>query len=239
MFPVRRTRRNLTPIYVALALVAVAGLWATFARPTEADNLTADGGSRRSSRPDAVSPAPATPAGSPPAVSSAPPPGGKPTAAPANPAPANSAPDDPAENPAKAGAASEAPVPADQGLWVDVDLSQQRVMVKQGEQVVKEMVTSSGAPGYDTPQGTFQVQNRGEWFYSDKYEEGAKWWVSFSGWGQYLFHSIVMDKDQRVIEAEVAKLGWPASHGCLRLAVDDAKWIYDNVPQGAKVVIHA
>ncbi|HAH78565.1 MAG TPA: L,D-transpeptidase, partial [Ruminococcaceae bacterium] len=33
------------------------------------------------------------------------------------------------------------------------------------------------------------------------------------------------------------KLGEPASHGCIRLPVEDAKWIYDNIPEGTKVVI--
>jgi lipoprotein-anchoring transpeptidase ErfK/SrfK len=109
----------------------------------------------------------------------------------------------------------------------------------QGGKEVKEMATSSGSDGHETPQGTFEIQNRGEWFYSDKYAEGAKWWVSFRDWGVYLFHSVVMDQNQQIIPTEAAKLGTPASHGCLRLAVADAKWIYDNVPQGTKVVIHA
>ncbi len=28
-----------------------------------------------------------------------------------------------------------------------------------------------------------EIQNRGTWFYSQKYEQGAKYWVSFRGWG--------------------------------------------------------
>ncbi|MCG0277681.1 MAG: L,D-transpeptidase [Thermanaeromonas sp.] len=47
-----------------------------------------------------------------------------------------------------------------------------------------------------------------------------------------------MDRNQRIIPEEAAKLGTPASHGCVRLEVDNAKWIYDYIPPGTPVYIH-
>lgn len=123
-------------------------------------------------------------------------------------------------------------------MWIDVDVTKQRVYVMKGGTVMREMTASTGMPGYETPLGTFQVQNRGEWFYSEKYQEGARWWVSFKDWGVYLFHTVPMDRQKNIIQSEADKLGQPASHGCVRLSVDDAKWIYDNIEQGTKVVIH-
>ena len=38
--------------------------------------------------------------------------------------------------------------------------------------------------------------------------------------------------------ASVNKLGRRASHGCIRLTLDDAKWIYDNIGEGTEVWIH-
>ena len=38
--------------------------------------------------------------------------------------------------------------------------------------------------------------------------------------------------------AEYNKLGSPASHGCVRLCVRDAKWIYDNCSLGMQVIIY-
>lgn len=122
--------------------------------------------------------------------------------------------------------------------WIDVDISDQRVRIMQGDQVAKEMIASTGVEGHETPLGTFEIQNRGTWFFNEKYRQGAKYWVSFKDWGVYLFHSLAMDKDQNVIEEEAAKLGQPASHGCVRLKTEDAKWIYDNIPERTKVVIH-
>lgn len=88
-----------------------------------------------------------------------------------------------------------------------------------------------------TVTGTFQI--------SDKYE----WRQLVDGsYGQYavriykgiLFHSVPytsMSKDTLETE-EYNKLGQAASLGCIRLAVIDAKWIYDNCPKGTTVVIY-
>lgn len=108
----------------------------------------------------------------------------------------------------------------------------------EGDKVYKQIKVSTGMKGHETPLGTFEIQNRGEWFYNDTYKQGAKYWVSFKNWGEYLFHSVAMDKDKNIIPEEEAKLGTPASHGCVRMPVEDAKWIYDNIPEKTKVVIH-
>ena len=38
-------------------------------------------------------------------------------------------------------------------------------------------------------------------------------------------------------EGSLYALGQKASHGCIRLKVKDAKWIYDTCPEGTTVVI--
>lgn len=129
-------------------------------------------------------------------------------------------------------------VPNSSELHIDVNIQSQIMRVYYKDIVVKEMDISSGLPGYDTPKGHFEVQNRGDWFYSEKYQEGAKYWVSFLYWGKYLFHTVPMDRDENVIEEEAAKIGQRASHGCIRLKIPDAKWLYDNIPIKAKVYIH-
>ncbi len=121
---------------------------------------------------------------------------------------------------------------------IDVDVTAQRVKITSGDEVVKDMVCSTGIEGKETPLGEFKIQNRGTWFYNDKYKQGAKYWVSFKDWGIYLFHSVAMDANKEIIPEEEAKLGTPASHGCVRLPVEDAKWIYDNIPTETKVIIH-
>ncbi|PWK06954.1 L,D-transpeptidase [Tumebacillus permanentifrigoris] len=125
---------------------------------------------------------------------------------------------------------------------IECDISEQRVYVKQDGHVVRTMLTSSGldtTPDNSTPRGDFQIEpERGEWFYSNAYQEGAQYWVSFKNHGEFLFHSVVMDQNRQIIDSEWQKLGHKASHGCFRLSLPDAKWIYDHIKTGTQVSIH-
>ena len=110
-----------------------------------------------------------------------------------------------------------------------VDLEYQHVYVYKNNKLIKTMLCSSGMAGYETPEGKFKITDRGNYFYSDKYEEGAYYWVRFHG--AYLFHSIPCDKSGNIIQSELDKLGIKASHGCIRLSMEDAKWVYENIPK--------
>ncbi|MGO8693176.1 MAG: L,D-transpeptidase [Rectinemataceae bacterium] len=88
------------------------------------------------------------------------------------------------------------------------------------------------------PQGIFFVQReRGPSFFSAKLDEGARYWISWLHHGEYLFHSVPTDSRGRIIAWEARKLGQKASHGCIRLTLPDAKWLYENIHYGTKVVI--
>ncbi len=101
---------------------------------------------------------------------------------------------------------------------------------------VKAMLCSTG--GSKTPLGTFRT--------SAKY----RWRSLFFGvYGQYatriygsiLFHSIpyLRPNASTMQKGEYEKLGTSASHGCVRLAAEDVKWIYDNCSYGTKVTIYS
>ena len=100
--------------------------------------------------------------------------------------------------------------------------------------LVKSFSCSTGIDGQETPIGIYSVTDKGQWFYSDQYEQGGKYWVQFLG--DYLFHSLPYDESQNTILDYT--LGVPASHGCIRLDTDNAKWIYDNVDLDTKVIIN-
>jgi hypothetical protein len=55
-----------------------------------------------------------------------------------------------------------------------------------------------------------------------------------------LFHSVpcYSPKNDQLEYEEFNKLGSPASLGCVRLCVADAKWIYDNCPSGTTVIVY-
>lgn len=58
--------------------------------------------------------------------------------------------------------------------------------------------------------------------------------------GNYLFHSVpYYSTDENKLETEeYNKLGSDGSLGCVRLAVADSKWIYENCPVGTPVTIY-
>lgn len=126
-----------------------------------------------------------------------------------------------------------------------IDVSDQRVYVYQWNgssfgACIKEMICSTGMKGASTatPLGTFQMDGptgTGEWYWFSTYKCYAKWASRIVG--GILFHSVIYSKNKVLNKTSVRKLGRRASHGCIRLQVEDAKWIYDNCPSGTTVVI--
>ncbi|ANK59332.1 cell surface protein [Loigolactobacillus backii] len=122
--------------------------------------------------------------------------------------------------------------------WIRVAIKRQRVYIMDGNKRLYRMYASTGTKG-GTPTGTFAIQKeRGDFFYNAASGEGARYWVSWKDHGIYLFHTVPTDENGNYNLAEAAKLGKSAaSHGCVRLSVPDARWIYENVPEGMRVVI--
>ncbi|SFR68909.1 L,D-transpeptidase family protein [Anaeromicropila populeti] len=99
---------------------------------------------------------------------------------------------------------------------------------------VKAMLCS---PGWDTPLGTYQTKAKYRWKL-----------LMEDVWGQYstrivdgiLFHSVwYYERDPATLSnKQFNKLGTVCSHGCVRLSVEDAKWIYDNCSLGTTVTIY-
>lgn len=130
----------------------------------------------------------------------------------------------------------QAPTATPQPLRVLVSLADQKVTVVDAtETVVKAFTCSSGEKGSETPKGIFSIGGRGKSFYSTTVKEGGYYWTRF--YGDFLFHSIPFDENYKIETEEAAKLGTAASHGCIRLALNDAKWIYEHIPDGTKVII--
>ncbi|WP_058486422.1 L,D-transpeptidase family protein [Defluviitalea phaphyphila] len=122
-------------------------------------------------------------------------------------------------------------------LWVEVSLKEKHeVLIHKGNKIIKKMPASGGVPEEPTVLGTFFIQDRGLSFFSERFKEGATYWVRIID--QYLFHSVPRDVNWNIIESELKKIGKPASHGCVRLLEEDAKWFYENIPEGTMVIIH-
>lgn len=101
---------------------------------------------------------------------------------------------------------------------------------------VKSMICSVGLTG-ETPLGVTKIKARYLWrpLFGGTY---GQYTVRFNG--HILFHSVPYTKISKdaLKQGEYNKLGMPASQGCIRLTVADAKWIYDNCKNGTKVEVY-
>ena len=121
-----------------------------------------------------------------------------------------------------------------------VDVSDQKVYVYQwtGEKYegpIYKFVCASGKKDTPTPLGTYQAGGKAcdEWYYFKEFHCYAKW--AYHIVGGIFFHSNTMTEPKG--KPSNGGLGHRASHGCVRMKVEEVKWIFDNCPEGTTVVI--
>lgn len=119
--------------------------------------------------------------------------------------------------------------------YIYTNLSQHVVCVFTGSnhnwKLIKSFSCSVGKSSTPTIRGHFSVGDKGTYFVT---ENGliCKYFTQISG--NYLFHSILYDKNGNVVDS---RLGQNISHGCIRLALENAKYIYDTVPASTSIWI--
>ena len=134
---------------------------------------------------------------------------------------------------------------AEMPYCISVDLTNQIVTIysNSGGSIVRQMLCSSGRND-STPTGEFtlpksrRTHERAEWYFFYTFETYAKYATRI--YNGILFHSIPYSapRDSAISAAGVAEFGVPASHGCIRLRTDDAKFIAQNCLAGTKVLIY-
>ncbi|MBU3180880.1 L,D-transpeptidase [Clostridium psychrophilum] len=119
--------------------------------------------------------------------------------------------------------------------YILVNIYQQKVYIFSGcvhnWKLINIFSCGSGKSSTPTVTGHFRVGVKGLCFKSGA-SVYCKYFSQISG--NYLFHSILYDRYGNVIDGN---LGTVESHGCIRLALKSAKYIYDNVPIGSSIWI--
>ena len=92
-----------------------------------------------------------------------------------------------------------------------------------------------GKPSTPTVNGTFYVGSKGKYF--DTGSRGRCWYYTQIT-GNYLFHSVIYDRQPSPKKIIDNSMDAAVSHGCVRLDLENAKWIYDNIPKNTKVIIY-
>ena len=105
--------------------------------------------------------------------------------------------------------------------------------------LVRTMKCSTGRKGNETPLGTYEGTTGpgARWHYFKKFDCWAQY--AYYIQGDIMFHSVLYgSKEGSVTRSSVNNLGRRASHGCVRLSVEDAKWVWSNCPRNTKVIVY-
>jgi len=122
---------------------------------------------------------------------------------------------------------------------IEINLSEQKLIYYVDNKARHEFSVSTGRPGMATPAGTFQVVNKTKKAWSAAYGLWMPYWLGLGGNGlrngSIGIHELpVWPNGYREGEDH---LGRPVSHGCIRLGVDSARYVYEHAPVGTEVVI--
>lgn len=116
--------------------------------------------------------------------------------------------------------------PAKAKIMISVDIDKQRMKVTNNNGATFWWTISSGRDGFETPTGSFSVQRLDANHFSDEYEQAPMPYAIFFHEG-FAIHGTYQ-----------GGLGRPVSHGCVRLAVPNARLLYSWVEQyGASIDI--
>lgn len=116
---------------------------------------------------------------------------------------------------------------------IEVNLSQQRLTMYEGNTVIRSVLVSTGKAATPTQVGEFAIYAKypmqtmtgtinGEYYYVPNIK-----WVSYFDGGEAL-HGTYWHHN----------FGHPMSHGCVNMTEDDAYFLYNWAPIGTKVVVH-
>jgi hypothetical protein len=102
-----------------------------------------------------------------------------------------------------------------------IDKSTQKIKVVVGDVERYTWEVSTGLPGYDTPSGNYTARSMNEIWYSKEWDDAP------------MPHAIFFTKKGHAIHGteEINKLSRPASHGCVRLAPENARTLYALVQE--------
>lgn len=113
--------------------------------------------------------------------------------------------------------------------WIEIDTSRQRLFAWEGNKQVYAVIVSTGKASTPTPSGVFAIQSRHR--YARMRGVGydipdVPYTMYYSG--NYAIHGAYWHN----------RFGTPVSRGCVNVAVDHAKWLFEWASIGTPVVVH-
>ncbi len=126
------------------------------------------------------------------------------------------------------------------GRWIDADLSEPTLVTAyEGNKVVRTMLAIRGVNGAPTRVGTFQIVRRVDNETMDSETIGIP---RDSPKGYFLkdvLYTQYLSNDGAALHYNwwLGKFGFPGSHGCLGLSLEDSQWLWEWADVGTPVVV--
>jgi lipoprotein-anchoring transpeptidase ErfK/SrfK len=117
---------------------------------------------------------------------------------------------------------------------IEINTVSQKLIYYVADQPWKEFKISSGKPSMPTPKGKFKIINKVAKAWSGTYKLWMPYWLGLNR-GEFGIHELPLwPSGYREGESH---LGKPVSHGCIRLGIGPAQYLYDRVIVGTQVTI--
>lgn len=105
-----------------------------------------------------------------------------------------------------------------------IDLRTQHAIVYRDGARIGDTRVSTGKPGYRTPTGTFTVLEKERVHHSNRYDNAPMPYMQRLTWYGVALHAGHVPN-------------YPASHGCIRMPLKFAQWLYSEPTMGMTVTI--
>ena len=117
---------------------------------------------------------------------------------------------------------------------IEINLKTQKLVYLVGGASWKEFLISSGKASMATPTGEYKIINKSKKAWSSTYKLWMPYWLGLDR-GRIGIHELPLwPSGYREGEDH---LGKPVSHGCVRLGIGPAQYIYERVDMGTVVVV--
>lgn len=117
--------------------------------------------------------------------------------------------------------------------WIDVDLSEQRMVAYEGVTPVRSFVVSTGLPGTPTVTGTFRIwaKTQIQDMYGGSRASGTYYYLPNVQWVQYFYEDYAFHGTYWH-----SNFGQPMSRGCVNMTNEDARWLFEWANPGVNTV---